>query len=170
MSKIKHYKPIKVKLSELKFDKENPNEMTSAQEEGLANSLTTFGNVEFIVIDQNNLILSGNHRAQKLIDLGEKETFVIQKEFKDNNERRKFSQTMNKLRGQYDTIKDSEQLTKLFEANQLGELADLIAVPQENLALLMERTKATFDGTKPVKVIFDALPTDHICPKCGYKW
>jgi hypothetical protein len=130
---IQEYSLVNVKLKDLKYDPENPNEMTAEEEQGLRHSFSTFGNVQFIVIDQNDLIVHGNHRAKVLQDMGIQDTKVIKRIFKDNNERRMFSQTMNKLHGSYDKIRDASQLAKLFESNRLPELASLLGQKETDL-------------------------------------
>lgn len=132
-AKIQEYTLVDVKLKNLKFDPENPNEMTQEEEEGLRHSFNTFGNVQFIVIDQNDLIVHGNHRAKVLQEMGILDTKVIKRVFKDDNERRMFSQTMNKLHGSYDKLRDAEQLGKLFQQNKLGELAQLLAQKETDM-------------------------------------
>jgi len=136
--KIQEYSLIKVALSKLKFDPENPNEMSEEEEKSLRNSFETFGNVQYIVIDQNSLIVHGNHRAKVLSEMGAKEVTVIKRHFKDDDERRIFSQTMNKLHGSYDKLKDAAQLEKLFANNRLKELGNLIAHKETDLIEFIE--------------------------------
>lgn len=136
-TEIQEYTPIRIKVKDLKFDPENPNIMSPAEEAGLKDSFETFGNVQPIVIDQNNMIVHGNHRAKVLSEMGAKEIITFKRVFKDDDERRQFSQTMNKLHGTYDKVKDAEQLTKLFEKNKLGKLANLLGQKESSLVEFM---------------------------------
>ena len=138
-NQIQQYAQETVKLNQLKFWKENPNILSKEGETGLRTSLNKFGYLEHIVIDQNNLIISGNHRAQALIDLGEGEVTVLRKEFKDDVERIECAQVMNKLHGQYEKFADSNQLLKIFESQKLDELAQLIGQSQESLQEIITR-------------------------------
>jgi len=136
---IQDYGLIKVKLSDLEFDKENPNELTKEQQESLKKSFRKFGNVMPILIDQNNFIVHGNHRAEIYQQLGLDEIPAFRREFKDDDERRLCSQAMNKLHGQYETLKDSNQLLLLFQNQKLDELTELIAQPKEELQRIIQK-------------------------------
>jgi len=136
---IQDYGLIKVKLSDLEFDKENPNELTKEQQESLKKSFRKFGNVMPILIDQNNFIVHGNHRAEIYQQLGLEEIPAFRREFKDDDERRLCSQAMNKLHGQYETLKDSNQLLLLFQNQKLDELTELIAQPKEELQRIIQK-------------------------------
>jgi DNA modification methylase len=136
---VKDYELVQVSLSELTYDPENPNEMTEEEEESLRKSFKKFGNVYPILIDQNKFIVHGNHRAKVLQEMGLDQIKVIQRDFADDNERRLCSQTMNKLHGQYETIKDSNQLLLLFQNSKLEELSQLIAQPKEDLQRIIQK-------------------------------
>src|SRR6185436_19257667 len=136
---VQEYPLEKVKISELTFDPENPNEMTDAEVAGLKEAFSKFGNVYPILIDQNNFIVHGNHRAQVYKEMGMQEIPAFRRQFKDDDERRMASQTMNKLHGTYDVLKDSDQLLKLFQNNHLEELSNLIAQPKEDLQRIIQK-------------------------------
>jgi ParB-like chromosome segregation protein Spo0J len=141
MSEVKEFPLEKVEISSLTFDPENPNELNEEQEKGLRKSFQTFGNLYPILIDQNNLIVHGNHRAKIYQDMGLKTIPAFRREFKDDNERRICSQSMNKLHGNYEPIKDSSQLLKIMQGGRLGELAELIAQPKESLERLINNER-----------------------------
>jgi len=136
---VQEYPLEKVKIAELTFDPENPNEMTDAEVAGLKEAFSKFGNVYPILIDQNNFIVHGNHRAQVYKEMGMQEIPAFRRQFKDDDERRMASQTMNKLHGTYDVLKDSDQLLKLFQNNHLEELSNLIAQPKEDLQRIIQK-------------------------------
>ena len=136
---IQEYGLIKIPLTELTFDPENPNELSKEQEEGLKKAFEKFGNVYPILIDQNNFIVHGNHRAKIYAEMGMTEIPAFRREFQDDNERRLCSQTMNKLHGKYETQRDSDQLLALFQNDKLNELAELIAQPREDLQRLIQK-------------------------------
>lgn len=143
---IQEYEQEKVLISDLTFDPENPNTLTKEQVKGIETSFKKFGMVDPILIDQNNFIVHGNHRAEVYRDiLGMKTIPAYRREFKDDNERRLCSQTMNKLHGEYDLLKDIEQLGKILEGGQLQELADLIGKPNEQLMKLLQQEGNIFD-------------------------
>src|ERR1043165_6062749 len=139
MTVIQEYSQERVKISDLQFDSENPNTLTKEQIEGIKKSFKKFGNVDPILIDQNNLIVHGNHRAEVYQELGMEEIPCYRRTFKDDNERRLCSQTMNKLHGEYEKLKDSNQLLLLFQNQKLDELAELIAKPKEELQRIIQK-------------------------------
>lgn len=130
---VQEYQQEKVLISDLTFDSENPNTLTKEQIEAIRKSFTKFGNLQPITVDQHNFIVNGNHRALIYKELGIEEIPCYRREFKDDNERRLCSQTMNKLHGEYEKIADSNQLLLLFQNQKLDELAELIAQPKEDL-------------------------------------
>ena len=136
---IQEYGLTKIAISELTFDPENPNELTEEQEVSLRKAFEKFGNLYPILIDQNNFIVHGNHRAKVYQQMGMSEIPAFRREFADDNERRLCSQTMNKLHGKYETQKDSDQLLILFQNNHLQELSDLIAQPREDLQRIIQK-------------------------------
>jgi len=136
---IKEHPNVRININDLQWDPENPNEMSQDEEAGLRKSFTKFGITDPILIDQHNFIVHGNHRAAVLKELGATEIAAIQRHFKDDNERRLCSQTMNKLHGEYEKLKDSNQLLLLFQNKQLDELSELIARPREELQRIIQK-------------------------------
>lgn len=167
---IQTYEQIFVKISDLTFDPENPNILIKEQIEGIRKSFTKFGNLQPITVDQHNFIVNGNHRALIYKELGIEEIPCYRREFKDDNERRLCSQTMNKLHGEYEQDKDVAQLLRIFENNQeeLKELAELIAKPHDVLLSLLK--KKQIDDNENIVEIDEPLLTANHCPKCGYEW
>lgn len=166
--RIQEYEQVRVRVADLKFDGENPNRMTEAQVDATWKSFKKFGNLHPIVIDQNNFIVHGNHRAQVYRDMGLAEIPAIRRRFRDDNERRMCSQTLNKLHGEYDTTMDVAQLTRILEGNRLEELAELLAKPNEDLMMLIGRHG---DGFQPREINqMDGVETKNKCPSCGYEW
>lgn len=113
--------------------------MSKDEEAGLRTSYDIFGDLQPIVIDQNNFIVHGNHRTKVLQELGASEITAIQRYFEDANERRLCSQTLNKLHGEYEKELDSNQLLKLLEGNKLEQLSALTAKPLEEFQNLITR-------------------------------
>ena len=164
---IQEYGLLKIPLTDLTFDPENPNELTSEQEEGLKKAFEKFGNVYPILIDQNNFIVHGNHRAKIYAEMGMTEIPAFRREFQDDNERRLCSQTMNKLHGKYETQRDSDQLLALFQNDKLNELADLIAQPREDLQRIIQRGHPEMqfqydDDFNPDKALEELVPVTQL--------
>lgn len=121
-----------VELNLLKFDKDNPNVMTETQREALRNSFETYGNLQPIIIDQDNNIVDGAHRAEIYIEMGQKTISAIRIHLDSDADRRIIRQTMNKLRGTHDPQKDAEEFLAILKANQERKLFDISAIKEND--------------------------------------
>jgi len=131
--KILEHKIIKIRLKDLKFDKTNPNVMTEEQKEGLRKSMERFGYTQPVIIDQNNKIADGEHRAKIYADSDPKgEIPAIRIKFDNDNERRVLRQAMNKLRGSHDLVKDYAELQVIQKYNQ-ELLLDMLGVGERDI-------------------------------------
>jgi ParB-like chromosome segregation protein Spo0J len=128
--KIHDVKMVDVDL--LKPDPANPNEMTDKEISALNESFERWGYLVPVVVDQNGVIADGEHRWTVYKQHHQKQIPAIQFEMTDS-ERRLLRQTMNKLKGKHERLKDAEELKILYEDNKLGELASLIATSEERL-------------------------------------
>jgi DNA modification methylase len=138
MSVIQH-EIVTVKLAELKDDPTNPNTFSKEQHAGLRKSYQKFGNLKLLVIDNDNMIIDGHQRASELKALGETETKALRVHPKSQAERILIRQTLNKLYGEHDKKLDSNDYLVLFQNQQLGELAELLAKPQEEFQRALEK-------------------------------
>lgn len=167
----KEYTLRKIPIKDLKFDKSNPNILTDEQVKALKKSFKEFGYLVPIIVNEKMQIGDGEHRAliYKEMKIKEIPAYVVPK-LNNDIKRRLLRQTMNKLRGQHDTIKDIDELSKILQANQLGELAELIAQEKSQLEILIQ----TRDDVAPEKIVQDKpvsfMATENKCPKCGYTW
>jgi len=109
---------VTVKLSDLKADPTNPNVFTKEQHAGLKKSYERFGVLNYLVVDQNNVVIDGHQRIAELQDLGITETEAIRVEVKNENDRILIRQTLNKLKGEHDRKLDSNDFLKLGSPDQ----------------------------------------------------
>lgn len=188
VEEIKKNKIVELKIDDLKFDKDNPNKMSSDGMEGLIHSLKKYGDLHPIAVDQNMLIADGEHRVLAYKAVGKKtiKGYIVEL---TELERRELRQAMNKNRGTHDPQKDAKEIEWIFKKKGLEELSILIATPQEELTAMIEmfskeqENKATLDQATTQNSatsaeitstenneITGALPTANTCPKCGYKW
>jgi len=162
------YKLVSIPVDKLKFDDTNPNEMTEEQIKGLKQSFQKYGNLVPVIVNQDNEIVDGAHRAATYKEWGIKQIpcFIIPLD--SDVDRRELRQVMNKLRGSHDKLKDASELLILFENNRLQSLAELIAVPQKSLEFIIERHRQelNLDANKEL----DFQDTKTKCPECGYEW
>jgi ParB/Sulfiredoxin domain len=141
-----------LKISELKFDQDNPNYMTEEQMNVLRESFKRYGNLHPITVDQNNLIADGEHRAKVYEENGEQ--FIPgYKLTLDETERRMLRQIMNKNRGQHEPEKDYSELIALIANKQNMELLNLMGVNHGTLGELEEIITANKEASKSLEEI-----------------
>lgn len=177
---LKSYPREIVDLHNIQFDDDNPNEMTETELQSLDFSMEKWGYIDPIVIDQNYKIANGEHRAKVLLERGNSLVEVIKYNFADDNERRLFRQTMNKLKGQHNLKKDIPEMEMLLRNNSI-DLKGLLnfdeqalnslrkrAAEEENALQKLLKPEKEDDIVIPNQIIDKELKTIHTCPKCGY--
>lgn len=130
-----------VNINELKWDDSNPNQFTQEQMKALRTSMERFGYLQPIIIDSDNLVCDGAHRALIYKEFGHTEIPAYRVTFSDDSERRLLRQTMNKLRGQHDFAMDAEEMALIYESNKLPDLSALIAQDERTLKEMMLKHK-----------------------------
>lgn len=126
-----------VKIEDIRFDADNPNEMNDLQMQALDQSFEKWGYVDPIVIDQNNVVANGEHRVKILEAKGYTEIPVLRFEFANDMDRRLFRQTFNKLHGSHNKVKDAQELYALMQAGQMSMLSQLIAQDEQQIQAIM---------------------------------
>jgi hypothetical protein len=135
---------IRLHVTDIKTDDDNPNEMTPQQLDGLRESMKRFGYIYPIVVDQNNVICDGYHRYLIYKEFGHDMIPAIRITVKDVNERRLIRQTMNKIKGEHNPLKDIEELEILINNNE-EDLKALLNYSRADLEKQKEYAKA-LDG------------------------
>jgi ParB-like chromosome segregation protein Spo0J len=172
-TEIKDYPVIELNVNDIKKDPTNPNTMTLEQERGLEKSIVKFGRLKHIVVDQDNVLIDGEHRLEVEKANGTEKVNVIQVNVKDEIERKMMRETLNKLHGNYDKEKESNELLQIFENQKLDELAELLGQQKDDLIAHIERYHTNSEtGSFESKEIeeFDNIKTHTQCPKCGFEW
>jgi DNA modification methylase len=122
---IKNHQVVMIKVSDVKTDGDNPNEMTPEIEERLSRSMTTWGNTQPIVVDKKTMIIAdGEHRLQEYNKKGETQIPAILVEFKNDAERRAYRQAANKIKGTHLPERDAAEYEKIIKAG-LQDLLNL---------------------------------------------
>src|SRR5689334_25085825 len=121
-----------VDISTIQFDENNPNKLTDKQMEGLRQSMLRYGYLTPIIIDQNNMIVDGEHRLLVDKQLGYEKIPAYQLTFENDLERRILRQVTNKLHGQHEPSLDLAELEKLIQYDEKG-LESLINVGRKQL-------------------------------------
>ena len=132
MEKVKFFNVVREKVENIKLDKDNPNEMDDLKMQGLSETIKKFGFLEPIVVDQNNMMVDGEHRFKVLKELGEKEIPVIRVNV-DALDKKMIRQTMNKLRGSHNPRKDIEDLINIEKELGAKELSKYLGIEKKYL-------------------------------------
>jgi ParB-like chromosome segregation protein Spo0J len=135
--KIKEFEIKKVDISKIKFDKTNPNIVTPEQMRGLEKAIKKFGYLVPVVLNKKFQILDGEHRVRAYQKLKVKEipSYVIDVDKFDGKILR---QVMNKLKGTHDPMKDVSEFELLLKNEKLGDLAKILAVPENRFLEALE--------------------------------
>lgn len=136
---VKDYPKITLSVNDIKKDPSNPNTMTLEQLNGLEKSLTKFGRLKHIVVDQNNILIDGEHRLEVEKAIGTKQVEVIQVWVNDEIDRKMMRETLNQLHGEYNKEKQSSELLAIFESRRLDELSELLAQPKQDFENLITK-------------------------------
>lgn len=124
-------------MDEIKPRPGNPNEMTPEQEKALEYSIKNYDYNEPIVVDQNNILVNGEHRLEALKKLGYQSVDVLTVNITSEEHRKFLSQAMNKIHGEHDKGKDIPELTELLQADAEA-LQNLLNVNEDSLSLMAD--------------------------------
>jgi ParB-like chromosome segregation protein Spo0J len=122
----------RVKISDLKFDQDNPNRMTRAQLDRLKASIKKWGDVVPVVTNSELLVADGQQRVTAMKELGMTECSVIRLPVKDVD-RRLLRQVLNKLRGKHNKELDSAEYLRILEQGEKEDLKALLESVGEEL-------------------------------------
>ena len=155
---IKFIETKEVLLSKIKFDKNNPNKLSKEKQIGLDKTVSKYG---FAVDpwlndlgDGSYLVIDGEHRIRLLLDKGIKSTKC--KIFKVKYvEVQMLRQIANKLRGEHDTSKDTDEFKAILDNNNLTKFAEMIGESEEVFRNII--TQADDLIFKPDKSIDDTI-------------
>lgn len=109
----------KVKVTELISPEWNPRQISNEELQKLKNSLTEFGYIEPIIVNDVNMhIVGGNQRLKALQDLGYDEVDVIYVHIEDINKEKACNVALNKISGDW----DYEKLEVVLEEIELSTI------------------------------------------------
>ena len=117
----------KVSINDIKLDPDNPNVMDDQELERLRKSMEKYGFLTPVVIDQNNMVVDGEHRYRVFKEYNINEIPCIKLKFNSEADRRTLRQVMNKLSGTHEVEKDLKELEFIIEseAEMLEELTGI---------------------------------------------
>lgn len=104
----------KVNINDLISPAYNPRDIKPAEMEKLKTSIDEFGYVAPIIVNEHNMhIVGGNQRYEAMKQLGYKEVEVSYVNITDPNREKALNLRLNKMSGEWDTIKLNEILEEL---------------------------------------------------------
>jgi len=156
-------------LKELKHDKTNPNKMSTTKLDALCRSIEKHGELQPVIIDQNNKIIDGHHRAEAYRLLQKNKVPCIIIPVKNQAQRALIRQSMNKIRGTHDEEMDAEEIKKILQSIDLEEFTGLIGETEQNVLNIINKIEKEETELKK-KVEFQAEVKEVTCPKCGHKF
>ena len=171
-TEIKDYPIVELDINEIKKDPSNPNVMSLEQERGLEKSIIKFGRLKHIVIDQNNVLIDGEHRLEVEKANGTQMIQVIKVNVKDEIDRKIMRETLNKLHGTYNKEKEANELQTIMNSDRLDELTELLGQEKGDLIALIEQQQlkdSDFATIEEEDKDFNSNSNSSQCPKCGYR-
>jgi ParB-like chromosome segregation protein Spo0J len=122
----------RVKISDLKFDQDNPNRLSLAQLDRLKASIKRWGDIVPVVANSELLVADGQQRVTAMKELGMTECSVIRLPVKDVD-RRLLRQVLNKLRGKHNKEMDNAEYLRIIDEGEKDDLKALLESVGEEL-------------------------------------
>lgn len=139
-----------VPIDTIQIDQSNPNHLSDQQMAGLRESMKANGYLMFVVIDQNNVIVDGEHRFLIYKQLGQTHIPALRVNVRDENHRRLIRQSMNKLHGTHDLAMDLAELKHILDTGTESDaelLKSMLAITDNTLK---DMEKALAAGTSKI--------------------
>jgi ParB-like chromosome segregation protein Spo0J len=144
----------KVKISELKFDQDNPNQLTLAQLDRLKASIKRWGDIVPVVTNSELLVADGAQRVLAMKELGMIECSVIRLPIKDVD-RRLLRQVLNKLRGKHNKEMDSAEYLRIIDEGEKEDLKLFLQSVGEKLPIEVDDREVSFSVPETYELIIE---------------
>jgi hypothetical protein len=144
----------RVKISELKFDQDNPNRLTLMQLDRLKASIKRWGDIVPVVTNNELLVADGQQRVTAMKELDNTECSVIRLPVKDVD-RRLLRQVLNKLRGKHNKEMDSSEYLRIIDEGEKEELKALLASVGEKLPIEVDDQDISFSVPGTYEIIVE---------------
>ncbi|MGA3289734.1 MAG: ParB N-terminal domain-containing protein [Candidatus Bathyarchaeia archaeon] len=144
----------RVKISDLKFDQDNPNRMSLLQLDRLKASIKRWGDIVPVVTNSELLVADGAQRIMAMKELGMTECSVIRLPVKDVD-RRLLRQVLNKLKGKHDKELDSAEYLRIVEQGEKEDLKALLESVGEKLPVEVDDSDISFSIPGTYEIIVE---------------
>jgi ParB-like nuclease domain len=144
----------RVKISDLKFDQDNPNRMSLAQLDRLKASIRRWGDIVPVVTNNELLVADGAQRITAMKELGMTECSVIRLPVKDVD-RRLLRQVLNKLKGKHNRELDTAEYLRIVEQGEKEDLKALLESIGEKLPIEVDDSDISFSIPGTYEIIVE---------------
>ena len=144
----------RVKISDLKFDQDNPNRLSLAQLDRLKASIRRWGDIVPVVTNSELLVADGAQRVTAMKELGMSECSVIRLPIKDVD-RRLLRQVLNKLRGKHNKELDNAEYLRIIEEGEKEDLKALLESVGEKLLFEVDDRDVSFSVPETYEIIVE---------------
>ena len=144
-------KAVEMKLSDLVPYENNPRKNEKAVE-AVKNSIKQFGFKNPIIVDENNVIISGHTRRLAAMELGIETVPVVIAADLTEEQVRAFRLADNRV----------ASFSYWDEAKLKDEIAGISEIDLSDFGFKKDKIEDIFREKADKKI--------HVCPKCGYEW
>ena len=144
----------RVKISDLKFDQDNPNRMSLAQLDRLKASIRRWGDIVPVVTNSELLVADGQQRVTAMKELGMTECSVIRLPVKDVD-RRLLRQVLNKLKGKHNKELDNVEYFRIVEEGEKEDLRAFLESVGEKLPIEVDDSDISFSIPGTYEIIVE---------------
>ena len=130
---IRNFEVEYVDVDSIKLDPNNPNEMSKEKMASLKKIMGEKGFLQPILIDQENMMIDGEHRYLIYKEFGMEKIPCFRLNVTET-EKRLLRQTMNKLRGEHNPREDIEDLIMISKKMSIQDMSSYLGVEEKNLA------------------------------------
>ena len=158
----------KIKITELKPAKYNPRKDLKPEDieyQKIKRSITEFGYVAPIIINNDMTVISGHQRLKVLKELGYTEIDCNIVDL-DKNKEKALNIALNKISGEWDNDKLEELLSELRDSNY--DL-DITGFDENEIEKIFKEAEEVINDNKEVELTeFGDDKFKCQCPKCGF--
>lgn len=165
---------MKIGIEEIKKLKErsgNPNIMSKEQIESLKKSISKFGELQPILIDQDNIIIDGHQRVEAYKQLNKTQIPVIRLNLKKDADKKLLSQIMNHVKGKDDPLLEAVEFKEILKEIDMEEFSSLTSISEQEILNIIEASeKETEEKSKDIGQVEQLGKMLCTCPKCGHEF
>jgi ParB-like chromosome segregation protein Spo0J len=157
---VSEFEIKKVPISLIKFDETNPNVLSDQQMIALKLTMEKYGYLSPVILNKDFTVIDGEHRVRIYQELNQEQipAYVLDVDIVDQKILR---QLMNKLRGEHDPVKDSNEFDFIEQKGKIEELmtllgkSDIDLINKNDTQIPTDNKKIDFDDVLIHRCIVD---------------